>query len=88
MKKVIYAVTRLKRERNVKVSGIGYLSNNNLLTAQISKNGKPYVRVYEDLKLLKSVKNENEFTCDYYEFKEIDGNDIQLSYKIWIKVVE
>lgn len=96
MKKVIYSVTRLSRKGNVKVSGIGYLSNNDLLTAQISQNNKPYVRVYEDLKLGKSSKTENEFTCDYYEIKEIDLEDdrgkittkeICLEYKIWFKII-
>ena len=47
MKKVLYTVTKVGKE-TTKVSGLGYITDKDLITAQISKNGNAYIRVYED----------------------------------------
>ena len=47
MQKVVYSVAKVNRDEKLK--GIGYLSEGNLLIAATSKNGKPYIRVFEDV---------------------------------------
>lgn len=43
MKKVVYNVTRYKRDEIYKISGIGYITEKDLIIACISKDGKPYI---------------------------------------------
>ncbi len=50
MKKVIYSVTKIGKVTNTKVTGLGYITDEDLITAGISKNGKPYIRVYNCIK--------------------------------------
>ncbi len=89
MKKVIYSVKRLSKTNVTAVSGMGYISNEDLITASLSKAGKPYVRIYEDcIKNCHEIADRpNEYSGEYYEFVEIDGNDVQLNYSIWYKLV-
>ena len=89
MRKVIYSVKRLSKTNVTAVSGMGYISDEDLITASLSKAGKPYVRIYEDcIKNCHEIANRtNEYSGEYYEFVEIDGNDVQLNYSIWYKLV-
>lgn len=48
MKKVVYSVTKVGRNENTKMTGLGYITNKDLIIACISKNGKLYIRVFED----------------------------------------
>ena len=43
MKKVIYSITKLGKIENTKVTGIGYITDEDLITANVSKTGKPYM---------------------------------------------
>lgn len=47
MQKVVFSVSKVNRDEKLK--GIGYLSEGNLLIPAISKKGKPYIRVFEDI---------------------------------------
>ncbi len=38
MKKVIYSITRLGKVENTKMTGVGYITDDELIIAQISKN--------------------------------------------------
>ena len=40
MKKVIYSITKLGKIENTKVTGIGYITDEDLITAYVSKTGK------------------------------------------------
>ena len=60
MKKVVYSVTKLGRTEQ-KISGIGYVTDQDLITACIGKNGKPCIRVFEDCLKDCFPVNENEF---------------------------
>ena len=64
MKKVVYTVTKFGRTENTKMSGLGYITESDLITACISKNGKPYIRVFEDC-----VKNCHKVTNTTNEYK-------------------
>ena len=46
MKKVIYSITKLGKIENTKVTGIGYITDEDLITANVSKTGKPYIRIF------------------------------------------
>jgi hypothetical protein len=43
MKKVIYSVSRYRKGDIEKNTGIGYITDRDLVIACISKNGKPYI---------------------------------------------
>ncbi len=52
MKKVVYSVTRYRIDARTfcpdKISGLGYITDTDLVIACMSKAGKPYIRVFED----------------------------------------
>ena len=50
MKKVIFSVTKLGKVENTKVTGVGYITDEDLITANIGKSGKPYIRIYSCVK--------------------------------------
>ena len=89
MKKVLYTVTRVGRE-NTKVSGVGCITDTDLVTAQISKNGKPYIRVFSDcLKYCHQVSGtDNEYKGAFWELVEIEDRPIELNYYIYYKIVD
>ena len=39
MKKVIYSITKLGKIENTKITGIGYITDEDLITANVSKTG-------------------------------------------------
>lgn len=102
MNKVIYSVTKSGKAES-KLTGIGFITDEDLVIACVSKNGKPYIRVFEGC-----VKNcrpitgrENEFRGSHYEIREIefethnssgeftgmDKREIELNYYVWFKLV-
>ena len=103
MKKVVYSVTRSGKFES-KLTGIGFITESDLVIACMSKNGKPYIRIFEDC-----IKNchpiigrENEYHGAHYEIREIEvqttnssGDDtgsekreIELNYRIWYKITD
>ena len=75
MKKVIYSITKLGKVENTKVTGIGYITDEDLITANVSKTGKPYITVLEELgnnsylvdyRGVKCSAIFNLFNCTYY----------------------
>lgn len=89
MKKVLFTVTKVGKE-NTKTSGFGFISDTDLLTAQISKSGKPYIRVYADcLKHChKVIGSETEFKGAFWEVVEIEGRTVEINYYIYYKLVD
>lgn len=96
MRKVIYSISKVSRKNPVKISGIGYITDEDLIIALNSKSNKPYIKVFEDCIKSCGKSNENEFSGHYYEFKEVDLEDergkitakeICLEYKIWFKII-
>ena len=104
MKKVVYSVSKQNRSGSTKMTGLGFITENDLIIACTSKSGKAYIRVFEDC-----VKNchpitgrENEYRGAYYEIREIEvqttnsgGDDtgsekreIELNYRIWYKITD
>ena len=46
MKKVVYSITKVGRFEIPKMTGLGYVVDDDLLIAATSQKGKPYIRVY------------------------------------------
>ncbi len=103
MKKVVYSVYRTGKADS-KISGIGYVTEKDLITACIGQNGKPYIRVFEDcIEDCNAVGEEKvEFKGLFKELKEIrvevknsfgeskgyDTKEIELNYNIWFKYLD
>ena len=98
MKKVIYSVTKYGKNEN-KVSGIGYVTDEDLVIAAISKSGKPYVRVFEDcIKHCYKVQGKtDEFKGNVTEIMEVeletkngsyDTREVEIEYNIWFKYAD
>lgn len=89
MKKVIFSVTKLGKVENTKVTGVGYITDEDLITANIGKSGKPYIRIYSCVKDCHPIPNStDEFKGTYYEIVEYDGRDIEVNYYIWYKLAK
>lgn len=90
MKKVIYSITKLGKVESTKVTGLGYVTDEELITAGISKSSnKPYVRIYDCIKNCHPIANtEDEYRGTHYEIYEYEGRDIKVNYYIWYKIVK
>lgn len=89
LQKVIYSITKLGKNENTKITGIGYITDEELLIATESKNHKSYIRSFECIKEMKQdIKNDDEFKGGYFEMFEIDGRDVTVNYIIWYKLIK
>ena len=78
MKKVIYSITKLGKIENTKVT-----------TANVSKTGKPYIRIFPCVKNCHPVMNStDEFKGAYYEIVEYNERDVEVNYYIWFKLAK
>ena len=59
MKKVVFTIRKSRSDN--KLSGVGYLTDGNLLVPALSSKGKPYIRVFEDVTEKCKPISENEF---------------------------
>lgn len=99
MKKIIYAITKIGKKENTKISGIGYITDEDIITACVSAKGKAYVKVFEDaIKYCYQVLNtKNEFKGAYSEIAKVTLTDeqerktvreVEVDYLIWYKLVD
>ncbi|MBE7068038.1 MAG: hypothetical protein E7381_01915 [Clostridiales bacterium] len=90
MKKVIYSVTKLGKVENTKITGVGYITDEDLITAGYSqRTNKPYIRIYDCVKDCRPVSGtDDEFRGSYYEIVEYKGRDIEVNYMIWFKLAK
>ena len=95
MKKVVFSVTKLGRTEQT-ISGIGYVTDQDLITACMGKNGKPYIRVFEDCLKDCFPVSESEYKGEYYELRDMEFTtkygskeirEIEVDYSIWFKYV-
>ena len=96
MKKVYYSVTRYGKKNVDSMSGVGYITDEDLIIACSSKKQKPYIRVFEDcLKDCYPIAGKtNEFKGKYYEIREVEltqpngsiaTRELTFNYSIWYK---
>ena len=104
MKKVVYSVSRTNRFGSTKMSGLGFITESDLIIACVSKKGNAYIRVFEDcVKNCHAVSGrEDEYKGADNEIREIeletktpsgehagyDTREIQVEYPIWYKIVK
>ena len=98
MKKVVYSVTKINKFGNNKMTGLGYITESDLVIACISQKGNPYIRIFEDcVKDCHAVRNaKDEFKGTVYEVREIetdhngskDTREIEVEYSVWYKLVD
>ena len=102
MKKVVYSVQKLGRNESPKITGLGYLADKDLVIACMSQKGKPYIRVFEDVREYchPLVGRDGEFKGQITEYREIEVEkenngyssmetiDIEIEYKIWFKYAD
>ena len=102
MKKVVYSVQRVGRFEIPKMSGLGYIVEDNLLISAISQKGKPYIRVFEGVTEYchKVVGKDDEFKGYFTEYKEVEVEkntngyksietiEVENEYKIWYKYAD
>jgi len=102
MKKVVYSVTKVGKFDS-KRTGLGYVVEDDLIIACLSKGAKPYIRVFDDCKFRPIPNSENEFKGTSYQIHEVDvevkdsqGNptgsyekmEIDVYYDIWFKILD
>ena len=73
MKKVVYSVQKLGKMETPKMTGLGYVTEKDLVIACISQKGKPYIRVFEDcIKDCYPISGKpGEFKGSSYEIREV-----------------
>lgn len=94
MQKVTYSI---KKRNGDKITGVGYITEEDLLIASISKSGKPYIRVLEDC-VKQWHKTANNTYQGYYEFfmecdltdseGKITTRELPITYYIWYMVID
>lgn len=99
MKKVVFSVIKAGRNEN-RMSGVGYITETDLLIPAISKNGKAYIRVFEDcIRYCHKIANENEeYKGTFYELREVEfevrngsryeKREVEITYYIWYKLAD
>lgn len=83
MKKVVFSITRYSRQGdNVKHTGLGYITDEDLIIACTSKKGSSYIKVFEDcVKRCHHNPSDNSYSGSYYEFVTNDEDrEICLEY--------
>ena len=104
MKKVVYSVSRTNRFGSTKMSGLGFITESDLIIACVSKKGNAYIRVFENYgKNCHAVSGrEDENKAAHHEIREIefekktpsgehagyDTREIEVEYSIWYKIVK
>ena len=48
MKKVVYSISKLNKFGSNKMTGVGFITDEDLVIACVSQKGNPYIRVFED----------------------------------------
>lgn len=104
MKKVVYSISRFNKFGNNKMTGVGFITDSDLVIACVSQKGNPYIRVFEDcVKNCHAIPNrDNEYKGTYYEIREVevetktssgestgyDKREIEIEYSVWYKLVD
>lgn len=74
MKKVVYSITKQSKKENDKLTGVGFITESDLLIARLSRKGTAYIKNFEDcLKYCFPVPNKSdEYKGSYSEFVTYD----------------
>ena len=90
MRKVVYSIKKVRGNSDDKISGLGFLNEEGTLLCRcVSKTGKPYTRVFDDVEqhCHPILGKENEFKGYVTMYYEYEGRDIEVEYSVWYKTV-
>lgn len=103
MKKVVYSIAKSGRFES-KLTGIGFITESDLVIACVSQKGNAYIRIFEDCvkKCHEIPSRPGEFKGAHYEIREIEfekknssgestgieTREIEVEYSIWYKLVD
>ena len=104
MKKVVYSVSKQNRSGSTKMTGLGFVTESDLIIACNGKSGKAYIHIFKEcVKNCHAVPNRpDEFKGMLYEIREIevetknssgestgyDTREIEVEYSVWYKFVD
>lgn len=98
MKKVVYSISRFNKFGNNKLSGVGFITDKDLVIACVSQKGNPYIHVFEDcVKNCHAIQGrDGEFKGPHYEIREVEfekngsyeTREIEVEYSVWYKLVD
>ena len=98
MKKVVYSISKFNKFGNNKMSGVGFITDKDLVIACVSQKGNPYIRVFEDcVKNCHTIQGrDGEFKGAHYEIREVEfekngsyeTREIEVEYSVWYKLVD
>lgn len=98
MKKVVYSISRFNKFGNNKLSGVGFITDKDLVIACVSQKGNSYIRVFEDcVKNCHAIQGrDGEFKGAHYEVREVEfekngsyeTREIEVEYSVWYKLVD
>lgn len=98
MKKVFYSISRFNKFGNNKLSGVGFITDKDLIIACVSQKGNPYIRVFEDcVNNCHAIQGrDGEFKGAHYEIREVEfekngsyeTREIEVEYSVWYKLVD
>ena len=99
MKKAVYSITRSRKDTTEKITGLGYVTDTDLVIACVSQAGKPYIRVFDGcVKKCNPIPNKpGEFRGTYYEIREVqldtgkenyETRELEFNYYVWYKFVD
>ena len=98
MKKVVYNISKFNKFGNNKLSGVGFITDKDLIIACVSQKGNPYIHVFEDcVKNCHAIQGrDGEFKGSHYEIREVEfekngsyeTREIEVEYSVWYKLVD
>ena len=98
MKKVVYSISKFNKFGSNKMSGVGFITDKDLIIACVSQKGNPYIRVFEDcVKNCHAIQGrDGEFKGSHYEIREVEfekngsyeTREIEVEYSVWYKRVD
>ena len=97
MEKIIYTITKVGKKENQKLTGVGYINDNDIIIACTSKSGKPFVKVLKGaLQTCQATGTDGEYKGAFFEKVQMDYIDVKgqpnarkvaVDYLIWFKKV-
>ena len=104
MKKVVYSISKLNKFGSNKMTGVGFITESDLVIACVSQKGNPYIRIFEDcVKSCHTIPNrDGEYKGVHYEMREVeyetrngsgeftghDKREVEIEYSVWYKLVD
>lgn len=95
MKKVTYSITRCGKE-STKFTGVGYVTDEDLVIAMVGKSGKPFLKVFEGV-VKACHKSKYGYNGAYSEILTVEATDkhgaksqteVYANYFVWYNFLD